>query len=106
MTDLIPRDAAIAAVYHADSFELSLCGTSRIEERIELIPTIDPAAIHEAALAAALAANRELVRINEMTEARVDRLVEALEEIASYDTGATAGLAYTARAALAAAKAV
>ena len=50
MTDLIPRDAAIDAVYHADSFELSLCGTSRIEERIELIPTIDPAAIREAAL--------------------------------------------------------
>ena len=52
MTNLIPRDAAIAAVYHADSFELSLCGTSRIEERIELIPTIDPAAIREAALEA------------------------------------------------------
>lgn len=50
MTKLIPRDAAIAAVYHADSFELSLCGTSRIEERIELIPTIDPTAIREAAL--------------------------------------------------------
>ena len=50
MTDLIPLDAAIAAVYHADSFELSLCGTSRIEGRIELIPAIDPAAIREAAL--------------------------------------------------------
>lgn len=55
-------------------------------------------------LEAALAANRGLVRLNEMTEARVERLVDALEEIASYDTGATAGLAYTARAAIAAVK--
>lgn len=31
-----------------------------------------------------------------------DALAAALEEIASYDTGATAGLAYTAKAALAA----
>lgn len=41
-------------------------------------------------LATALAAER----------AKVARLVEALETIAEYDTGATAGLAYTARAAI------
>jgi len=49
---------------------------------------------------AALASNRGLIRLNEATEARANRLQDALEEIAEYDTGATAGLAYTARAAL------
>ena len=48
----------------------------------------------------ALASNRGLVRLNEATEARAERFRSALEEIAEYDTGATAGLAYTARAAI------
>lgn len=49
---------------------------------------------------AALASNRGLVRLNEMTEARAQRFEAALEEIASHDTGATAGLAHTAALAL------
>lgn len=55
-------------------------------------------------LAVAEACNRGLVRLNEATQDRADRAeiklakaVEALEEISEYDTGATAGLAYTAK---------
>jgi hypothetical protein len=46
------------------------------------------------------ALTREAAARIEALEAEVARLRGALEEIAEYDTGATAGLAYTARAAL------
>ncbi len=45
-------------------------------------------------------AEREAAARIEALEAEVARLRGALEEIAEYDTGATAGLAYTARAAI------
>jgi len=60
MTDLIPRDAAIAVLAH-DRIRMNVSGTEfRVIstqdhiDAIRAIPTIDPAAIREAALREAL----------------------------------------------------
>lgn len=73
-------------------------------ERVEYTRTISPAAIHEAAIreAAAVAEAFATVAVKrEMTEAKLAKAMAALEEIASYDTGMFAGIAYTARQMLA-----
>lgn len=43
---------------------------------------------------------RDIVAERDALRAEVERLLDALDEISSYDTGATAGLAYTAKLAL------
>ena len=91
----ISRDEGKEALERAEAAETALAGMTK--ERDDWKE------------AAARAEQEERIRTRQLadtdtalaaSEARVAKLVEALETISEYDTGATAGLAYTARAAI------
>ena len=111
MSDLIRREdaARIAEDHNLDIWEYSTGNRSRIghdpvAEAIRALPAIEAlTAERDHAWAMVAKADTQMgqsLADHLQAKAERDRLREALEDIADHDTGATAGLAYTAKIAL------
>lgn len=106
MTDMIRKSDALAAC--APLYGWSIAAAEELEAAIAALPAVTIARLTGEVASwrmASTEAEKEVAAVRAQrvsAEAKVAALAAALEEIASYDTGATAGLAYTAKAALAA----